>query len=209
MDSWYADVQNTPTNTQKGSSPSHNDPSYPGPDGVEEEISGQHEEYGNEESQHPIRDDDLSVCRKVCMKSFKARRCVCAEGSCPHEHNLNYEKILKGVCFFEFAKKGSCKRGEECWFTHQIPDKLRSDTQMVCMLSQSLSKIQQVRESNQRKKLPVEIRMPDQRNFLLPMQRPQLQGSLPTQTHQWSHPSSAAVQGYQPPWANYANNQWN
>ena len=155
-------------------------------------------------------DNDLSVSKRVCIRSFKAKRKVCAEGTCPHEHNLDYEKILKGVCFFEFSKKGSCKRGEDCWFTHEIPDQLRSDQQLVCMLSQSLSKVQKVRENNQRKKLPVEIGMPEAvcGNFLPLMQRPLLQGSLPNQAHQWSPFTNPMAQGgYQQPWVSYMNNR--
>ena len=155
------------------------------------------------EQAHAGRNAELSGYNEVCVHSFKAKRPACP-GSCPYDHNLDYAKIMKGICFFEFAKEGSCKRGNECWFTHQIPNQLRSDPQMLSLVSQSLGKIQLLRQNTQRKKLPVEITTPEQSqqvgNFLPYQQRPVLQGSLPSQNmvNRWGHPQNpnSTVQVY-------------
>ena len=33
----------------------------------------------------------------------------------------------KGICFKDFQSKGSCPRGDGCWFTHETPEELRAD----------------------------------------------------------------------------------
>ena len=63
-----------------------------------------------------------------CSNAFFNKEC---NSSCPLNHNLNQEKIKKGVCFHEFKKKGSCRRKQECWFSHEIPSNLRVDHEFI------------------------------------------------------------------------------
>lgn len=136
--------------------------------------------------------------RSICIKSFKSGKNACPQ-SCPHAHDLDYAKIHKGICFFEFFQKGSCKRSaDECWFTHEIPDQLRGDYQLNYELSQALSKIQVARQQAQKKRFPVNIPMYNQYqgpdNFLPPMQHPSLQGSLPQTYPRSHHPQTNRMQ---------------
>ena len=126
----------------------------------------------------------------MCLYAFKAGRNVCP-GSCSQRHNLDFAKIRRGICFFEFAEKGSCKRSaEECWFTHDIPEVLRMDVETKYHISRSLDKIQKLRHKSQKNKLPVNIRIfnHQQDNFLPQMQRPMLQNSLPRPPAWSPHP---------------------
>ena len=49
---------------------------------------------------------------------------------CGKNHNLNFKKISRGVCFREFHTAGSCNRGNRCLFSHEIPERLRTDPWM-------------------------------------------------------------------------------
>ena len=51
----------------------------------------------------------------------------CKERNCQGEHNLDYLKIRRGMCFKEFFESRSCRRGDSCKFTHQVPEQLRLD----------------------------------------------------------------------------------
>lgn len=127
--------------------------------------------------------EEVSGTREICDQAFKFGRNSCPH-SCVKRHDINFEKVQRGMCFFEFAQKGTCKRSsEECWFTHEIPEQIRKDPQIRYQMSQSLTKIQELRQQAHKKKLPVTIPMFNQyqnsNNFLQYMQRPVLQGSLP------------------------------
>ena len=132
--------------------------------------------------QRPRNNTNNAGCGDVCVNAFKAGKNVC-QATCSLKHDLDFSKIKRGVCFFEFARKGSCKRSAaECWFTHEIPEVLRTDYEMKYHVSRSLDKIQDMRQRSQRNKLPVTIRLYNQQaehNFLPQMQRPLLQSSLP------------------------------
>ena len=103
----------------------------------------------------------LPETHQICEVAFKAGKVVC-DDSCRKNHNLDYEKIGRGVCLFEFAEKDSCRRKNgTCWFSHEIPDEARYDMEIVGKLRGSLNKIQDYRESQNKKKLPIEIVIPE------------------------------------------------
>ena len=72
-------------------------------------------------------------------------------------HDLNFAKFEKGMCFFEFAEKGSCKRHDTCWFSHEIPDEVRNDRDTKMRTSEALKKIEELRRTKEKPKLPIKI----------------------------------------------------
>ena len=65
----------------------------------------------------------------------------------PQKHDLDYSKIKKGICFFEFTEEGSCKRQSECWFSHEIPASLRDDTETIENVNKSMKRIHEYRRN--------------------------------------------------------------
>ena len=101
-----------------------------------------------------------------CPIAFLNGKVSCS-GTCHKNHDLDFEKIKKGVCLFEYAKKDSCRRGHTCWFSHEIPNELRQDASMREKMSRSLQKIQSYRESKELPKLPIKIETNE--NILQPL----------------------------------------
>ena len=64
-----------------------------------------------------------------CEKEFRNGPGKCTNEECVERHDIDFTK--KGVCMYEYAKVGSCKRGESCWFTHQVPRWYRTATDTV------------------------------------------------------------------------------
>ena len=48
-----------------------------------------------------------------CPQAFLEGKHICPD-SCHNDHDLDFEKIKRGTCLFEFAEKKSCKRGDTC-----------------------------------------------------------------------------------------------
>ena len=94
---------------------------------------------------------------EICVNAFLNEEARCPS-SCNRNHDLNFEKIKKGVCLFEFAEKGTCRRGHECWFSHEIPEELRKDKEMIQKMKNALDKIQAYRQSKNLPRLPVKIK---------------------------------------------------
>ena len=91
-----------------------------------------------------------------CPQAFLEGKHICPD-SCHNDHDLDFEKIKRGTCLFEFAEKKSCKRGDTCWFSHDIPDELRHSAAMREKMSNSLEKIQTYRQNKNLPKLPIKI----------------------------------------------------
>ena len=55
-----------------------------------------------------------------CPNLFLEQDGVCKDGNCQKNHNETPNKIKRGVCVYEFNKKGGCSR-KDCWFSHKFP----------------------------------------------------------------------------------------
>ena len=66
-----------------------------------------------------IEGEYIDVEADICEKEYRMGHGKCTKNDCKENHDIDFTK--RGVCTYEFEKKGSCKRGSECWFTHQIP----------------------------------------------------------------------------------------
>ena len=64
------------------------------------------------------------VSKETCYNAFYGEQC---HQQCPLNHNLDWRKLNKGICFHEFKEENSCRRKENCWFSHEIPSCLRQD----------------------------------------------------------------------------------
>ena len=73
----------------------------------------------------------LEAQREVCEHKFNNGHGSCKQSGCEKRHKLNFERIQNGLCFREFEKMGSCKRKNNCWFTHEIPDKIRREKEAI------------------------------------------------------------------------------
>ena len=62
----------------------------------------------------------------VCQLEFLKGRGLCKDKKCKLNHN-NIDFTKQGVCIIDFERKGSCKRGSRCKFSHQTPTSLRED----------------------------------------------------------------------------------
>ncbi len=94
----------------------------------------------------------------ICMEAFKAQTNSCPS-SCKKKHEFDFDKVKKGICFFEFSEKGFCRRGDDCWFTHQIPDELREDRTLKHQIQAAVEKIQEFRKNKNQSKLPIKIQI--------------------------------------------------
>ena len=63
--------------------------------------------------------------QEPCETLFRNGPNTCREQHCNKSHNLDFTKIKRGVCHLYVV--GNCKRGEKCWFTHQIPGVILND----------------------------------------------------------------------------------
>ena len=83
-----------------------------------------------------------SRSKPVCFHEFMWGRNSCTSNDCrkQKEHNLDTKKIKRGICLYEFFKKGSCSRNAQCHFTHQIPTECLSDPAIVRTVLQSINK---------------------------------------------------------------------
>ena len=59
----------------------------------------------------------------VCSDEFFDGPNSCKERGCRShkDHKLDFTKVRRGICLFEFFKKGSCSRKSKCHFTHKFP----------------------------------------------------------------------------------------
>ena len=55
------------------------------------------------------------------------------------DHELDFRKIKRGICLFEFFKKDSCSRKSNCHFTHQIPPECLSDPNINHLVLKSIA----------------------------------------------------------------------
>ena len=54
-----------------------------------------------------------------CEKEFKEGLGKCTNEECKDRHDIDFSK--RGICIYEYQKEGSCKRGRNCWFLHDVP----------------------------------------------------------------------------------------
>ena len=59
-----------------------------------------------------------------CSNALYKRQC---NPQCPLKYDLDWVRLNKGICFHEFKEQNSCRRKDQCWFSHEIPANLRTD----------------------------------------------------------------------------------
>ena len=66
--------------------------------------------------------------KEICLTAFQNGENSC-KAECPHEHNLNYQRIRKGICYFYIS--GTCHREDKCWFSHEIPSSIKAKPEVM------------------------------------------------------------------------------
>ena len=66
--------------------------------------------------------------KEICLTAFRNGENSC-RAECPHEHNLDYQRIKKGICYFYIS--GTCHRDDKCWFSHEIPASIKTKPEVV------------------------------------------------------------------------------
>ena len=65
-----------------------------------------------------------------CVTTFLYGKNKCNDEQCQRDHNLNFKRLSKGVCFKEFFDRGSCS-SQDCPHEHRIPEELRYDENFI------------------------------------------------------------------------------
>lgn len=76
-----------------------------------------------------------------CREEFASGRGKCSNPDCKENHDIDFSK--KGVCVYEYQKEGSCRKGRQCWFLHQIPKWYRRSDEIA---TEMRLKIQRMKE---------------------------------------------------------------
>ena len=66
----------------------------------------------------------------VCETVFKNGAGSCTQ-DCPKRHELDFSRIKKGICHLYIA--GECRRGTNCWFTHEVPNSIKNDNNRLLL----------------------------------------------------------------------------
>ena len=71
--------------------------------------------------------------KDVCATEFFGGKKSCTAKNCmiDKDHILDFTKIQRGICFFEFYKKDSCSRKSKCHFSHKFPLQCLSDPSVI------------------------------------------------------------------------------
>ena len=72
------------------------------------------------------KEEDSTTNNNVCEIAFENGPNSC---TCDKFHNLKFERIKRGICHWYVL--GKCRRGEDCWFTHEIPQSIKEDASTI------------------------------------------------------------------------------
>ena len=80
--------------------------------------------------------------KDVCVDEFYGGKNSCKSRDCKKDkdHNLDWTKVKRGLCLFEFFKKGSCTRRNRCIFNHQIPIECLGDREITKTVLNSINR---------------------------------------------------------------------
>ena len=78
----------------------------------------------------------------VCTTEFYGGKHTCKQEGCKKlkDHDLDFSKVKRGICLFEFFKKDSCTRNTKCHFTHKFPLQCLSDPSVTQIVLNSINK---------------------------------------------------------------------
>ena len=78
-----------------------------------------------------------------------------AQRDCKDSHDIDFSK--RGVCMYEYQRAGSCKRGQHCWFLHDIPRWYRSSQEIEKQMKEKSIRMKRKTRvmTNQRETPPV------------------------------------------------------
>ena len=65
--------------------------------------------------------------------------------NCRDQHNLDFRRVRRGICYFHVLKR--CSKKESCRFTHQLPPSITNDPQTV-LAAKNFLRNQQHRQRN-------------------------------------------------------------
>ena len=109
-----------------------------------------------EEDDDGTREQDLSITKgdenpnecnqdEICAKAWYEGPNAC-DGSCGLNHNIDYDKLDRGICCWEIVD--TCTRKDECFFCHEIPPIARNDQRVIETVRLSKIKATKRRSSN-------------------------------------------------------------
>ena len=97
----------------------------------------------NRGNEHPNEFNQDEICAQAWYEGLNA-----CDGSCGLNHTINYDKLDRGICCWEFAAEDTCTRKEECFFCHEIPPIARTDQRVIEKVRLSKLKATKRRSSN-------------------------------------------------------------
>ena len=77
----------------------------------------------------------------ICINEFLRGKHSCPDGEhCTKSHQLDFDRLKKGICIHELRSKGSCPYKLKCHFSHQIPSSLYGNTELIETVSTKVKK---------------------------------------------------------------------
>ena len=79
----------------------------------------------------------------------------CSHGdNCNDNHNIDFKRLKRGICFNEFFKKGSCRNGINCAYCHTLPESIRSDPAIMNSIDEKIKKSREKKGEDSRARNP-------------------------------------------------------
>ena len=100
-----------------------------------------------------------------CETVFKQGYGSCTP-ECTKNHKFNFERLNRGVC--HLYVKGKCRRNERCWFSHEIPESLKKDDNIIQAAEEFVNKRRTKKHSGENNTKPAHHRsenLPVQHNY--------------------------------------------
>ena len=82
-----------------------------------------------------------------CLSEYRFGYRKCTEANCPKNHNIDFKKLKRGICFNEFYKLGSCRNKESCQYCHQIPEEIRNSIEVKNEIQQKINRSKENRNN--------------------------------------------------------------
>ena len=67
--------------------------------------------------------------KEICKTAYSEGQGSCTLEDCPGEHELDYQRVRRGVCHYYIL--GRCTRKDSCFFCHQIPRSVKEHPETV------------------------------------------------------------------------------
>ena len=108
-------------------------------------------QVNNTSTSHDNRTGTGNIIGDFCRAEFREQG-SCANGhNCTESHEINFNKLKRGICFSEFFKKNSCRNGINCQYCHEIPESVRTDSGMMQIVDDKIKNAQEKRKNRDQK----------------------------------------------------------